>query len=399
MSHTVASSLSRVTLAQLSGAATTAVVAVMAFLTLVDLFAAQAILPALTRAYGATPAAMGVAVNASTLGMAVAALAVALFGSGVDRRTGIVGSLALLACPTALLAFAPSLAVFTGLRVAQGLCMATAFTLTLAYLGERCRTGAAAGAFAAYITGNVASNLFGRLLSATVADQYGLAPNFLVFAGLNLAGAALAAATLSMYPPSRSTAPARPRWTDPWRRAELRAAFGVGFCILFAFIATFTYANFVLVAPPLGLSPVALGFAYLVFAPSIATTPVAGAAVSRFGSRPVIMSSLAVAALGLPLLLASSVAIVLAGLALVGVGTFFAQAAATGFVGRSAGSDRAVASGFYLASYFAGGLAGAAILGRVFDAYGWPACVVGIGGALAAAALLGRRLVSEQLRA
>ena len=44
-----------------------------AFLTLVDLFATQAILPALAKAYGVAPAAMGLAVNASTLGMAVAA--------------------------------------------------------------------------------------------------------------------------------------------------------------------------------------------------------------------------------------------------------------------------------------------------------------------------------------
>ena len=41
-----------------------------AFLTVVDLFATQAILPALTAAYGVTPAAMGFAVNASTIGMA-----------------------------------------------------------------------------------------------------------------------------------------------------------------------------------------------------------------------------------------------------------------------------------------------------------------------------------------
>ena len=43
--------------------------------------------------------------------------------------------------------------------------MATAFTLMLAYLGEECSATDAAGAFAAYITGNVASNLFGRLMS------------------------------------------------------------------------------------------------------------------------------------------------------------------------------------------------------------------------------------------
>ena len=69
--------------------------------------------------------------------------------------------------------------------------MSTAFALTLSYLGEACSATDTAGAFAAYITGNVASNLFGRLMSASLADHFGLAANFHVFAALNLAGAVL----------------------------------------------------------------------------------------------------------------------------------------------------------------------------------------------------------------
>ena len=114
------------------------VISLTAFFTLVDLFAAQAILPALVQAYDATPAAMGFAVNTSFFGMAVAGLGVALFSRRINRRIGILVSLVLLAVPTALLAVAPNLSVFIALRVAQGLCMASAFTLTLAYLAERC---------------------------------------------------------------------------------------------------------------------------------------------------------------------------------------------------------------------------------------------------------------------
>ena len=73
---------------------------------------------------------------------------------------------------------------------------------------------------------------------------------------------------------------------------------------------------------------------------------------------------------------------------LVGVGTFFAQASATGFVGRAATSDRGAASGIYLASYFFGGLVGSAVLGQLFDRFGWTACVGGIAAALMVAPLL-----------
>lgn len=90
--------------------------------------------------------------------------------------------------------------------------------------------------------------------------------------------------------------------------------------------------------------------------------------------RPAIWGALAVAALGLPLLLSSHLAAVVTGMVLVGVGTFFAQAATTSFAGRAALDNRGVASGTYLACYFLGGLVGNAVLGQLFDRFGWTAC-------------------------
>jgi MFS transporter, YNFM family, putative membrane transport protein len=370
------------------------VIGLTAFLTVVDLFATQAILPSLTRAYGVTPAAMGFAVNASTMGMAVAGLGVAFFSHWIDRRLGILASLALLSIPTALLAVAPDLTTFTILRIAQGLCMASAFSLTLAYLGERCSPMDAGGAFAAYITGNVASNLIGRLISAAVADHFGLAWNFYFFAALNLAGAVLVYFTISKAATMEQGTAASPlaALSGHFRERALCAAFGIGFCILFAFIGTFTYVNFVLVREPLSLGRMELGFVYFVFLPSIATTLLAGTLVARLGTRLTVWSALAVAALGLPLLLSPNLLAVLIGMVLVAIGTFCAQAAATGFVGHAATRDRDAATGIYLASYFFGGLIGTAVLGQLFDRLGWVACVVGIASSLAIAAILALHL-------
>ena len=372
------------------------VIALTAFFTLVDLFATQAILPSLTQHYGVTPAAMGLAVNSTTFGMAAAGLAMAFYSQRIERRTGIFWSLCLLSIPTTMLAFAPNLAVFAGLRVTQGLFMATAFSLTLAYLGERFSDGEAVGAFAAYITGNVASNLVGRFIAAEVVNMAGLSANFFVFAGLNLVGAALVYFTVDkvprMKPPTIVAAAPMAAWLEHCRNPRLRADFGIGFCILFAFIGTFTYVNFVLTRPPLVVGMMELGFIYLVFVPSIITTPLAGHAVKKLGTQATIWGGLAVAGIGLPLLVLPRLAAVLTGMVLVGAGTFFAQAAATGFVSRAATTDRGSASGIYLASYFLGGLAGSAILGVVFDQFDWPACVTGIGLALAVAAALTLRL-------
>src|SRR5262249_35945699 len=158
-------------------------------------------------------------------------------------------------------------------------------------------------------------------------------------------------------------------WLEHLRNDGLRVSFCIGFCILFAFIGTFTFVNFVLVRPPFAIGQMSLGFVYFVFLPSIVTTPLAGTVLHTVGPRAAFWGSLAVAGAGLPLLLSGSLPAVLLGLALVGIGTFFAQATTTGFVGRTATADRASASGIYLASYFLGGLMGSAALGQVFDRF------------------------------
>ncbi|HEX6102407.1 MAG TPA: MFS transporter [Alphaproteobacteria bacterium] len=370
----------------------TVVMGLISFLTFVDLFAAQAILPTLVEVYQVTPAAMGFAVNASTIGMAAAGIGITFVSGRINRRQGIWISLACLSVPTFLLAAAPDLMTFTLLRIAQGLFMSAAFALTIAYLAERCSAEDAAGALAACITGNVASNLFGRMLSASVADSFGLEANFYFFAGLNLAGAALVFFSLARTQPmaavERSGGSPLRVWREHLRNPALRLGFGIGFCILFVFIGTYTYVNFVLVRAPISVSPMALGFVYLVFLPAIFTTPVAGRIATRLGARTSFWGSLAIAGAGLPLLLIAHLAPVMLGLALIGVGTFFAQATATGFISRSATADRGAASGMYLASYYLGGLAGAAVLGQVYDRFGWTACVLGLGVALATGALL-----------
>jgi MFS transporter, YNFM family, putative membrane transport protein len=139
----------------------------------------------------------------------------------------------------------------------------------------------------------------------------------------------------------------------------------------------------------------AIGFVYFVFLPSMFTTPAAGGFVRRFGSRMTVWGGLAVALAGLPLLIAPRLAPIAAGLMLVGVGTFFAQAAATGFVGRVAITNRGAASGLYLTSYFSGGLVGTAALGQIFDRFGWGACVLAIGFALAASMVFATRMSPE----
>ena len=220
-----------------------------------------------------------------------------------------IASLVLLAVPTALLSVAPDLATFAALRILQGLFMSSAFALMLSYLGEACTPQETAGAFAAYITGNVASNLIGRLLAAAVVDHAGLAANFYVFAALNLLGALLVSVSIGRAPPGRPEGAPMAGWALHLRNHALCTSFAIGFLILFAFIGTFTYVNFVLVRAPLGLGMMQLGLVYFVFMPSILTTPLAGHAARRWGTRPTLVGALATAGVGLPLLGITAIAL------------------------------------------------------------------------------------------
>ena len=372
-------------------------IAVIAFLTLIDLFGSQALLPTLMETYQVSAAQMGFAVNASTIGMAAASLVVALLARRIDRKRGIWTCLALLAIPTTLLAHVPDLTTFTLLRVLQGVFMSAAFTLTLTYLSEECSITAIGGAMAAYITGNVASNLFGRLLASRLADDFGLAQSFYGFAILNLAGALVAYLYIGSRDGPRADGAAETgsvlaAWRDHLANRKLTAMFAIGFVLLFVFVATFTYANSILAAPPFDLPQTRIGLVYFVFVPAILTTPLAAAAVLRWGSHMAFAAGIAATLAGLLLLLTPSLAAFMTGLALVGGGLFFAQSAATGFVGRTATHDHAAANGLYLASYYIGGISGAFVIGRVFEAMGWGVAIAVLLGLTTVAAALSFRM-------
>lgn len=369
------------------------IVALVSFMTLTDLFGAQALLPRLVDAFRTDAATMGFAVNAATFGMAVAGLVVAWFADRIDRKRGIWISLACLAVPTFLLGVVDTVGLFLALRVVQGAFMAAAFTLTITYLSEECDVTAAGGAMAAYITGNVAANLFGRILAVSAADMFGLTGFFWLFAAMNLLGAALAFTLLGArdaYPPKRAGSPAA-AWRRHLARPALRSAFAIGFAILFVFVGVFTYVNLHL-TQTLGVDAALLGVVYLVFLPALFTTPYAAKAVSRFGPQRVFQAAGVASLAGVGMTLAPSLTLVLAGLAILGVATFFMQAAATGFVGRTAEGDRAAANGLYLTSYYLGGLIGALVLGRAYEAGAWPLVVGIVALALGATLLLASAL-------
>lgn len=223
--------------------------------------------------------------------------------------------------------------------------MASAFTLTLAYLGEECTAMAAGGALAAYITGNVASNLIGRLISAGVADHLGLAANFYFFAVFNTCGRGTGLCDATLYRPVSGRRRAFRAWRLD-RHLQPTATRGVWHRLLHPIrvyrhfhLRKFRAGARTAIARADGPRARLLPFCLRSSPRHLRARP-----FRTFGRQPTFWASLALAGLGLPMLLLPSLLAVVTGLMLIGVGTFFAQAAATGFVARAATTDRGSAS-------------------------------------------------------
>ena len=310
---------------------------------------------------------MGFAVNASTMGMAVAGLARRPCSASVSiADLGSWSVLALLSIPTALLAVAPDLTTFTVLRVTQGLCMASAFTLTLAYLGEECSATGRRRRFAAYITGNVASNLIGRLDLGRHSPTTWASPPISTFLRRSISRAQCWS-TLPWLAPLRWSRPepARPSpfaaWFEHLRNPQLRAAFGIGFL------------HPVRVHRHVHLSSTSFWSVRRCRSARWSSASSISCSCPRSSRRfwPVALfidaerdrhcgvrwrwPVSACRCFCCPILRRSCWA-----WSSSASGRSFAQATATGFVSRAATADRGSASGIYLACYFAGGLVGTA---------------------------------------
>ncbi|MEM8803691.1 MAG: MFS transporter, partial [Pseudomonadota bacterium] len=216
---------------------------------------------------------------------------------------------------------------------------------------------------------------------------------FICFAALNLLGALLAFLYFNHRPTAKTgenQGSVLAAWADHARNRALLALLLIGFLLLFVFVATFTYASFVLASDRFALSQGMLGLVFLVFAPSILTTPFAAAAIARRGVSWTFQAGIGASIVGLALLVLPWLASFLLGLTLVAAGLFFAQSVATASIRNAVTHDQAAANGLYLACYYLGGLAGAVVVGQVFDLFGWTAAVTLMLGCVLLASVLSR---------
>ena len=167
------------------------------------------------------------------------------------------------------------------------------------------------------------------------------------------------------------------------RNPRLVATFAIGFCMLFALVATFSYITFYLSAAPFYLSTQELSYLFAVYLCGLGTTLVAGTVLARVGLRSGMVAAIATCMAGVALTLVPHLGMVAVALAIAASGVFVAQTCANSFLRDAApAGSRVSAAGMYICSYYVGGTAGGVLPGLLWKHGGWPACVALILGIL-----------------
>src|SRR6185295_307498 len=286
-----------------------AAVGIPGFCAFLILYSPQSLLPTLAQEFGATPADISLTMTATALAIAITAPFAGAIADVLGRKRVIVAAMILLAVPTLLIAFTPSLHALIALRFVQGLVLPPIFTVVVAYIGEEWPPAEATGVTGLYMAATSFGGFCGRFFAGLLADTIGWRNGFVAFAALTFACGLVVGALLPRernFVRSEGLAIAGRQMLGHLRNPRLLAIYAVGFGTLFNFVALFTYVSFVLAAPPFNLSPTLLGAIFVTYLVGAVLVLWLGRAVARFGRRRLILGTIAVWACGALMMLVPS---------------------------------------------------------------------------------------------
>jgi predicted MFS family arabinose efflux permease len=343
-----------------------------------DLYCVQPLLPLFARVFHATETQAGLTISASTAGVAISAALLAAFGEQLNRKRTVLASMAALAVCTLLTATSTSLHTLALWRFLQGLVTPGIFIITIAYVTEEWPALTVPRVMSTYVAGTVFGGFLGRLLGGIVAEHLGWRAVFLVLGAAGLGGAAL---THRLLPHARAARPAPPasRFAPVLtnlRNPRLLATFGIGFCMLFTLVSTFSYITFYLAAAPFNLSSAHIGYLFAVYLIGLVATLAIGTVLASIGLRHGMLIAIGSCLTGLALTLVHHLLVVAIGLAFASSGVFIAQTCANSFLRDAApAGSRVSAAGLYICSYYIGGTFGGLLPGLAYRLAGWLGCV------------------------
>jgi predicted MFS family arabinose efflux permease len=346
-------------------------VATAGFAAFTNLYSPQALLPELAREFHVSAGEISALMTAGTAAIALSAPFTGAVADVVGRKRLIAAAMFAVVVPMLIMTFAGSVPQLIFWRFVQGLLLPPIFAVTVAYIGDEWPPTEVTRVAGLYVSGSAIGGFSGRFVPGLLTDVIGWRAAFQVVALLTLVAAIIVATTLPRernFSRSGGFAMSAMQMLQHLRNRRLVA-------VLFNFVATFTYVNFHLAAPPYSFSPTLLGALFVTYLVSSPIVPWVGRAVALFGRRRFVLGVIALWVVGALLLLAPPIVLIIAGLTLCTVCGMVCQAISTGYVTLSAKEGRSSAVGLYVSIYYVGGSAGAFITGFAWAAAGWAGCV------------------------
>jgi YNFM family putative membrane transporter len=340
------------------------------------LYATQALLPAVGKAFGVGPTLTSLTVSAATGGLALSIVPLSSLAESLGRvrvmRTGLV-----TACLMSFVsAVAPTLWTLLVARALVGVALAAVVGVAVGHLGDEVPAGALGTAIGVYVAGNTVGGIAGRLIPGIAESVTTWRVAIAILAG---AASLSVAAFWVLLPRARPVEPTPLRLgahveavRDLLRDPGIRRLCAVAFLLMGGFVACYNYLTFRLEAPPLDIHGALVSLLFLAYVAGTVSSPLAGRLADQYGGRLLICGSIAVALAGLALTLPNQIISITVGLLVFTAGFFAAHAVASGWVAARATRGRGQGAGLYLMSYYLGSSAFGALVGLAFQRAGWP---------------------------
>lgn len=322
------------------------------------LYETQALLPLISRSYGAGPAAASLTVSVATGALALAVIPVSSLSEVIGRRAVMTVSVLAAAVLGLLAPLSPAFWVLLACRALQGAALAGIPAVAMAYLAEEVDRSSLGQAVGLYIAGNAIGGLTGRIGTSVLADAGGWRVGL---AGIGLLSLACAVVFRLVLPPSAHFRPAPVRVAALARSLRGHLTDGglvrlylIAFALMGAFVTVYNYLTYRLEAAPFHLSQTVIASIFFAYLAGTVSSAVAGRLADRAGRRNVAWTAALVAIAGLAMTLPASLAVIIGGLVLLTIGFFAAHSVASGWVTRRARIAPAQASALYLFAYYLG---------------------------------------------
>ena len=356
-------------------------IATAGFTAFVNLYSPQALLPELSHEFGVGAGEISALITASSAAIALTAPFTGALADVLGRKRLITAAAFAIVVPTLIMAWAWTVPQLVVLRFVQGLLLPPIFTVAVAYVGDEWPPAEVARITGLFVSGSSVGGFFGRFATGAVADLLGWRASFGAVALITLVGAIIVTIALPRerrFVRSGGFAASAKQMIAHLGNPRLLAIYAVGFGVLFNFIAAFTYVSFHLAGPPYYFSPTLLGALFATYLAGSFAVPWVGRAVVLFGRRRFVLGIIGLWIVGALLLLAAPVTAIVVGLTICATCGMLCQAISTGYVITTAKEGRSSAAGLYASSFYIGGSAGSFLVGLVWQAAGWTACVAAI---------------------